>query len=868
MDNNLRHILTQQKAILSQLENEVSLIEDSDLTKENTRLKAEIEKLNAEYENSKSKAKKLATQNTSLQNALYEQAYNEKANIVHITKEKLDIYFKDTFEAEQNRLTALETTIGKRITAMTKALRDNNVALNNEIYRRLGELASQVNTQITETREKYAEAHGAFSENERAELESLKNEQITDEQILAVAKKNNMERFFGLNLFNKLGILLILIGVITAARYTYFQLPDTFKGLLMFALGAAMLLGGELLNRKGALPRFSEKGLVEMSGINRFLAGKNPSIFSLGITAGGVAVLYAALAISYFELQIITMYPALGLCVLITAVTFVLSTRYNSQTILAFSLVGGYLPLFSIISDHNLTILYGAMVYFVLLNLLALMVSFKKKWTIATYIGMTLNTIGTAILCGIMSSADISTVPFNKIITIVYILFAFLVYSLIPIVGTYKEKLRFRDSDVVLLGINTLFSSIAMYLMFYAFGWENATGLLAIIFAVAYLLLGKLIETKFIDEEQTKAIFYLTGLTFTVLVVPFQFGRAWLSLGWLVQGVALTTYGILKGASPRSSASRGTNGFVTFGYIINVLCLCAFVLYDVLGRVDSLFPWKYTAITLGSLIILGAYMYKKTMASEWQTAYKYMAIINLWFYVLYMCSKLARELPSTEAYNTSYLVAALAISLTFLIAYTAPRIAILSDTGTKIISIILYVVGIIWLFGLNSMSSPYFFAAPRSGVLLGSAVLILISLLSVLALRDLIKLIVMEYNLGVEWYPLIVSSYFVIILTQNLISQYELSFTSAWISIIYALTALAWIVFGFARRYSFMRVAGLGLAILAVIKLFLVDLVSLTQGYRIVSYFVLGITLVTISFVYQYFSKRLELKLEPSEDIE
>ena len=66
-------------------------------------------------------------------------------------------------------------------------------------------------------------------------------------------------------------------------------------------------------------------------------------------------------------------------------------------------------------------------------------------------------------------------------------------------------------------------------------------------------------------------------------------------------------------------------------------------------------------------------------------------------------------------------------------------------------------------------------------------------------------------------------------------------------------------MFGFARRYVFIRRFGLGMAALSVVKLFLVDLASLTEGYRILSYFALGVTLIAISFVYQFFSKRLEL---------
>ncbi|MCL2086542.1 MAG: DUF2339 domain-containing protein [Oscillospiraceae bacterium] len=837
--SDLRNITIRQKELLAELENEVKHIENSDLTKENARLKAELEKLNIEYEKSAQAAESLSQQNTGLKNALYEQVYNEKVKIVHTTKEKLEIYFKSLFEGQQNRLSALECSIKSRIEHMTNALHENNVGLDTEISRKLGELAEQVNVQITETRARYAQTHGAFSENEHDEFERLKQELTTESQILAITKKNNVERFVGLNLLNIIGILLIIIGVITAAHYTYVQLPDTLKGVMMFVLGAIMLAAGELLNRK------------------------KPNVFSLGITAGGVGVLYTALAISYFGLEILGMYPALALCALITAVTFILSTRYNSQTILAIALVGGYLPLFSIIDGNSLPMLYGAMAYFVVLNLLALMVAFKRKWTIATYVGMSLNIIATVVISVIMSSSDIKALLHNKFITVAYVMFAFLVYSAVPIISTYKERLRFKKSDAVLLSINTFFSSLIMYLLFYSFSWNDATGLLSIAFAAIYLLLGHLLEKNFSGEKHVQALFYLTGLTFVVLIIPFQFGSAWLTLGWLAQGVALTTYGILK----------EQKHFKIAGYIINGLCMWAFLFLDLTLRVNFLFSWKYFAVTIGSLIILGAYMYKKTLSSGWQKTYKCIAIINLWIYALYICSELNDLLyrvtqSAQRFYNIDYLVSALAILLTFSIAYAAPRIKVLSDIGTKIISIILYILGLFWLFGLNSWSTPYYAEAPLGVAIIGSAALALISLLSVFAVSDFIKLIVLDRKLGVEWYPLIVSLYFIIILTQNLIAQYALSFASAWLSIVYILTALAWILFGFVKRYSFIRRAGLGLSLFAVAKLFLVDLAVLTQGYRIISYFALGVSLVAISFVYQYFSKRLELKIGVESDVE
>ncbi|MCL2456796.1 MAG: DUF2339 domain-containing protein, partial [Defluviitaleaceae bacterium] len=771
MDSNLRKILDRQREIFAQLDVEVKNIEESDLTKQNEQLKANLEKLQVAHHKAEEKLKLLSAQNASLKNSLYEQIYNEKIKIVNSSTEKLDIYFKSNLENEVNRLFALENNIKSRINSMTSALRRNSIDFNDETNQKLNELATQVNHKITEAQKKFAETHGVFSQNEREDFEKLKNEQITDEQFLAVAKKNNIERFIGLNLLNIIGVLLIIVGVITAARFTYIQLPPTLKGIMMFTFGAIMLVAGEFLNRK------------------------KPNVFSLGITSGGVALLYVALGISYFGLEIIDKYPALALCVLITAVAFFLSTRYNSQAILSFALIGGYLPLFSIGTDK--TMIFGAMIYFVVLNLLVLLVSFEKKWSVASFIGLALNIVGTIY---ITSNFWGKTPAHEKFVVVLYVLFAFVIYTIVPIIGTYKSETIFKKRDVVLLAINTFFSSLVMYIMFYVFGWEDFTGILAIIFAAIYLSLGWLIERKFDGEKHTQALFYLTGLAFVVLVIPFQFGRAWLTLGWLAEGVALTSYGILK----------NEKSFKRAGYAINSLCLAAFLIFDLSWNIDDLFAYKYLAITLGSIIILGAYVYKKTLSDAWQKAYKYAVITNLWFYSMYLVSQfenvLMKEYGRAATYNISYLMAALAIMATFLIACVAPRIKVLSDLGIKIISIVLYVIGILWLFILNSSKNPVSVSEPTFEItLVGTFVIVIVGILSVFAMRDLMKLVVMERTLGIEWYPLIISAYFVIILTQNLITQYNLSFSNVWISIIYVLTALAWILFGFARRYSFIR---------------------------------------------------------------
>jgi len=838
----LKNIAAKQKELAAEIETECKALENSDLVKENLTLKTEIERLRGDFQKIISESTVIKDENTSLKNTLYEHVFNEKNSIVNNTSQRLDIFFRAEKEGELNRLTAIEQSVRARIKNIKSFLAQNNTEIRDEFESKLDELSDLLDQKVTEANEKAAKSD-AFSAEEREQLNALKEEEVTDEQIRAVSKKNNLERFIGLNVLNVIGIFLLFVGAVAAMRYTYLKLSDLFKGIAIFILGGIMLVTGEILNRK------------------------KPNIFSLGISAGGIAILYAALAISYFVLHILGMYPAIIICVLLTAGAFVLSSRYNSQIIAAFALIGGYLPIITI--EKNIDFVYGAMVYFAILNLFALIVSWNRKWRVTTFIGLFLNIAGAAYIClfaGPYSFLSSSIRPgasdtLGMTLSIIYAVFSFLIYTAIPVVSTFRAKLNFRKSDIVILAINTVFSGLIMYGVFYRYELESYNGMLAIAYAVFYLLLGRFIEKKFTGKEvYTRALFYLTALAFVVLIIPLQFGRVWLSLGWLAEGVILAVFGILN----------DEKRFRRAGFVICLLCLVAFLLFDLTLTWHYLFAWKYLAITLGSLLILGAYMYKKKMTGGFVSVYKYFAVINAWGYVIYIIGELRNYLllhySNERVFSIYYLISAASITATFFIAYIITRIKLLSVKGTKILSVIMYCVGIIWLFAANSALSPvasvYFrMTTPNPGItVIGTIILAVLGILSVLSALDAMKIIVTERKKGIEWLPLVVSGYFIILLSHNLIQHFNLSFSSAVISIIYALTALAWIIFGFVRRFVFIRRFGLALAIFAVIKLFLLDLYGLTQGYRILSYFALGISLIGISFVYQYFSKRLELK--------
>jgi uncharacterized membrane protein len=76
------------------------------------------------------------------------------------------------------------------------------------------------------------------------------------------------------------------------------------------------------------------------------------------------------------------------------------------------------------------------------------------------------------------------------------------------------------------------------------------------------------------------------------------------------------------------------------------------------------------------------------------------------------------------------------------------------------------------------------------------------------------------------------------------------------LSIIWAIYGGGMLAIGLWRRNRLLRLMGLGLLVLTIIKVFLIDLSSLDKIYRIASFVVLGAILLIVSFLYQRSQKR------------
>ncbi|MCL2367849.1 MAG: DUF2339 domain-containing protein [Oscillospiraceae bacterium] len=288
-------------------------------------------------------------------------------------------------------------------------------------------------------------------------------------------------------------------------------------------------------------------------------------------------------------------------------------------------------------------------------------------------------------------------------------------------------------------------------------------------------------------------------------------------------------------------ADRGTRVIALVMYGVGLLWLWASSLLFGIFQ-DQGYNLRLMANLLAAVIgfALVLYYHRAEKQNPWAVVCKNINIVGLWLMLLWCIGNLLGDFWGMQM---------LLIALTFFAAFGVTRIPLIADGATHIIAIVMYGAGLVWLWLFNFW--PY---SPLGALMALNAVL---QLLALFALYDLMSLYSAKRKLT-ALKIVILSAYFLLVVTQTMMVQADVAFNSALISILYALAAFAWIIVGFRLKHKPTRLAGLFLSMAAVAKLLIVDTWGLSTGMRIISYISLGLLLMLISFIYQRLSKRLE----------
>ncbi|PZE19559.1 DUF2339 domain-containing protein [Paenibacillus xerothermodurans] len=836
----LLFIRDNQNRLMKEYEALIDAYESNDIIHDNVKLRQQYEDYKFRWTELQAKYKQKEEENVKLRASLMERMLDEKLSILAASHEKLDTYFAAQSAAHSNRLHTFEQQATHDIDHLFREASSRLNGQQTEIIQKLEQLSADLNQKIAAHRKRMAEEEMRVQARVGHGLQSLAAEGISEETAERRIKQNQIEMKIGLNWINKLGILLIVIGVGAAFKYSYSTwFSGHMKGLAFFLLAALMLAGGE------------------------WFFHKNRQTFALGLLGGGISVFYGSIFYSYFLLDIINIYVSFALSVIVTAGAVLLSLRYRSRTICSLGLVGGYFPFFSYVGTFGLdgSAVYAAMGYLFLLNLLILLVSLRQRWVVVNYISFLFHAPSMVALV-LLAHSEAAGMLYSALI--------FVMYLGITLYYPMKHQTRLSGWDVTLLALSTATSCGMLHVLFGKAGLEDFRGLLALIFCMVYFGLGRAAQRVIPQEKPTRVLFYATSLTFAVLMIPFQFSSSWLSTGWLVEGVLLIIYG---GLYRYKQLERG-------GWGILLLCLLAFYLWDIptelLRYYDNVnFNVKFSSIVLGTLgvSVFYALRAKQTAESHTVTAasnsltelrvitvFKYFSVVNAWFYLLYEGGRLYNAAVPVGFSHYDFYERLYMAFVSIALAYTLSKTRVLYDRVVKYYCAFLYAMSYLicqyMTLNIPTLEPRYSYNTAANYIAL--ALLLGFNVYVCFSGRRLLMAFLRRHRQSLEMYPILMGVYLFAIVTVFIDVQLRMGAMKLLFSLTYLFLAIGYIMYGFRKHYIYIRRLGLAITLFATGKLFLYDLSYLSTSSKIMAYFCFGLVLLGISFVYQKVSARLD----------
>ncbi|MDA9339593.1 DUF2339 domain-containing protein [Polaribacter sp.] len=322
-------------------------------------------------------------------------------------------------------------------------------------------------------------------------------------------KNPDLEKFIGENLINKLGILILVLGISFLVKYAIDK--DWITEPARVGIG---ILSGALV----------------MAIAHKLK--KNYAAFSAVLVAGAISVFYFTIYLAFHEYQLFNQTVAFSIMVVITAFSTLVSVSYNRQELAVLSLIGGFsVPFMLSTGEGNYLVLFT---YIAILNIGILGVSYFKKWKIATILAF----IFTTLLYLVWLLTSIGKPAFSHIGALVFATVFYFIFSITIVLSNLRNKGKFTTIEYLILIANTFFF-FGMGMMILR-NWDaKFTGLFTLLLAVYNLVYATILYKKFGLEKNAVYLFVGLALTFVTLTIPIQFDGNHITLFWAAEAVLL-----------------------------------------------------------------------------------------------------------------------------------------------------------------------------------------------------------------------------------------------------------------------------------------------------------------------------------------
>ncbi len=619
-------------------------------------------------------------------------------------------------------------------------------------------------------------------------------------------RRHNIERQIGVNLFSKIGILVLIIGVGFFVKYAIDNnwINEVARALLGMATGLG--LWGIAYRLRDSYRNFSS-----------VLAG------------GGFAVCFVTIAIAHNIYALINPLATMCSLVALTAAMITISLVFDRRELAMTAIIGGFIaPFIASNPDSSVTILLS---YVLILDIAMFIISIRRNWWELSAASTPLTWIVATIALHATMSSGFPLLIFG----ILY----FILFSL-PLALVLNRNIDNRRLFIALIGAvllnNFAFLSIGTEVIANIPSGNYMKGLIPLIAATV----NGMLYFRFYTEDNNGIIRkILTGLIilFIALIFPIQFSSPSIILSCIACYGAILNLGYARLHNPLLGAAAAV-----IAVIIIFATLTPFIEFSGLNRCT---PGGRATTELICAIAFAA--------SAW-TINRYKMAYATRFAIFYTILIWVAGLLALSGMDTLY------------------NIGLDTTTSSRVLMVSGFIIMLIlslatsrggnsgWLFpGIGAIWFAYApFAVPDENqiiadILLWTGAAVYIALATVEAIKAFRHKLVGPINMP-EYtvYFNISAIIFAIAATEYMLRQFGLPHLySAGLSVALTLCGATQLIIGMRVHMRLMRIIGLCVMGIVLIKLTIYDLWVLPTIGRIIVFILLGIVLLVISFLYQ-----------------
>ena len=664
----------------------------------------------------------------------------------------------------------------------------------------------------------------------------------------AAKPRGNMEKFIGENLLNKIGIGILVIGIGIFVKYAIDQ--DWIGHIGRVLIG--VLTGGILM------------------GVAHYLRKKYKA-FSSVLVGGGIATMYFSISIAYQTYGLMSQPLAFAIMTIITAFSVIMAVGYDRQEIGIIALLGGFVTPFLVSKGEGSYV--SLFSYVLLLNLGAMALSWFKNWKairILSY-GLTVILFGGWVALN-MTYFDTPVVGG----TIAFATAFFVVFFAMNIAFSVRNKEQLKSLDFILLLSNSAFFYGVTMLTLYWFDEGAYMGIFSALMGVfhfAFIFPAK--KWVAFDDRLVKILVGLV-LTFVTAAVGIQLEGSHLTIFWAIEAVILvvlarkTKMDLLENASILLTVLTIGSLFRDWG--MNYLSHFGSDNSPVLNG-----DFLTTLFGAGSMFAISFLNYRMRRENKehgyLSDMYRFLGIGLLFVGSLF--ETLDHVIPLNSTGLT--VIAVSILSVYFLVGlHVWARFSKNHEFGNVAFSLsIMFFIGICiaQILFMGPMRLAYINGSAEGNGFMNHFIMApgLFALLGLTFAHG--KRIVGKNPDGNNFLLWGLSIILVFICSMELDTILALSGVSAahahkiGYPILWGVIGFAMIAFGLRNRLRHLRIAGLALFLLIIVKLFVYDIRSIPTGGKIAAFISLGVLLLVVSFLYQRI-KRLVVEDEPKPAID